>query len=172
MQVTLRCGHAEKLAKLAEPSRCEYTAELATPAACTPGEGPASPLRTPLTPSRLEFSKGCQPAAQGPDVENFLGVEQAGLQSVTRTDSDTLSPSVCRVSVNAPALSCVSCCPAEDLAALEGELRARERLLSGEFDEEEAIAAGGALRCAMLRCAVLCCAALCRGALYFNVCTL
>ncbi|KAL4424330.1 hypothetical protein ABPG75_001631 [Micractinium tetrahymenae] len=35
MTVTLRCGQAEKLAKVEEPSRCEYTAELETPAACT-----------------------------------------------------------------------------------------------------------------------------------------
>lgn len=35
LQVSLRCGQAEKLAKVEEPSRCEYTAELETPAACT-----------------------------------------------------------------------------------------------------------------------------------------
>lgn len=36
MTVTLRCGQTERLAKVEEPSRCEYTAELETPAACTP----------------------------------------------------------------------------------------------------------------------------------------
>lgn len=35
LQVSLRCGQQEKLAKVEEPSRCEYTAELETPAACT-----------------------------------------------------------------------------------------------------------------------------------------
>lgn len=35
MQVSLLCGQAERLAKVAEPSRCEYTAELETPAVCS-----------------------------------------------------------------------------------------------------------------------------------------
>ncbi|PRW59454.1 glucosidase 2 subunit beta [Chlorella sorokiniana] len=34
--VTLLCGKREHLAHVAEPSRCEYTADLETPAACTP----------------------------------------------------------------------------------------------------------------------------------------
>ena len=41
LQVTLRCGATERLAKVAEPSRCEYTAELETPAACTPAAAEA-----------------------------------------------------------------------------------------------------------------------------------
>ena len=35
MQVAVKCGSAEKLSKVEEPSRCEYVAELQTPAACT-----------------------------------------------------------------------------------------------------------------------------------------
>lgn len=35
MQVSLKCGISEKLMKVEEPSRCEYVATLATPAACT-----------------------------------------------------------------------------------------------------------------------------------------
>lgn len=31
------CGSTEKLSKVQEPSRCEYVAELSTPAACTSG---------------------------------------------------------------------------------------------------------------------------------------
>ena len=38
MQVSLKCGSAEKLMKVEEPSRCEYIATLLTPAACTPTE--------------------------------------------------------------------------------------------------------------------------------------
>lgn len=41
MQVLLKCGSSEKLMKVEEPSRCEYTATLATPAACTPSEAQA-----------------------------------------------------------------------------------------------------------------------------------
>lgn len=41
MQVSLKCGSSEKLMKVEEPSRCEYIAMLATPAACTPGEAQA-----------------------------------------------------------------------------------------------------------------------------------
>ena len=32
----LLCGKKERLAHVEEPSRCEYTADLETPAACTP----------------------------------------------------------------------------------------------------------------------------------------
>ena len=35
IQVSVKCGSAEKLSKVEEPSRCEYVAELQTPAACT-----------------------------------------------------------------------------------------------------------------------------------------
>lgn len=38
MQVSLKCGSAETLMKVEEPSRCEYIATLLTPAACTPTE--------------------------------------------------------------------------------------------------------------------------------------
>lgn len=38
MQVSLKCGSVEKLMRVEEPSRCEYTATLLTPAACTPTE--------------------------------------------------------------------------------------------------------------------------------------
>ena len=31
----MKCGTSEKLSKVEEPSRCEYEAELLTPAACT-----------------------------------------------------------------------------------------------------------------------------------------
>ncbi len=41
LQVSLLCGQTERLAKVAEPSRCEYTAELQTPAACTPAAAEA-----------------------------------------------------------------------------------------------------------------------------------
>lgn len=41
IQVSLKCGSSEKLTKVEEPSRCEYTATLATPAACTPSEAQA-----------------------------------------------------------------------------------------------------------------------------------
>ena len=41
MQVSLKCGSSEKLTKVEEPSRCEYIATLATPAACTPSEAQA-----------------------------------------------------------------------------------------------------------------------------------
>ena len=41
MQVLLKCGSSEKLMKVEQPSRCEYTATLATPAACTPSEAQA-----------------------------------------------------------------------------------------------------------------------------------
>lgn len=34
-QVSLKCGKKERLAHVDEPSRCEYSAELETPAACT-----------------------------------------------------------------------------------------------------------------------------------------
>jgi len=37
MTVRLKCGTAEALARVAEPNRCEYTAELTTPAACSAG---------------------------------------------------------------------------------------------------------------------------------------
>ena len=40
-QVSLKCGSAEKLMKVEEPSRCEYVAALATPAACTPTQAQA-----------------------------------------------------------------------------------------------------------------------------------
>jgi hypothetical protein len=30
----VKCGSSEKLAKVEEPNRCEYAAELVTPAAC------------------------------------------------------------------------------------------------------------------------------------------
>ena len=35
MTVRIRCGATETLTKVAEPSRCEYTAEMTTPAACS-----------------------------------------------------------------------------------------------------------------------------------------
>ena len=35
MQVPVLCGATEKLSQVQEPSRCEYTAQLLTPAACT-----------------------------------------------------------------------------------------------------------------------------------------
>ena len=41
MQVSLKCGSAEKLMKVEKPSRCEYIATLATPAACTLTEAQA-----------------------------------------------------------------------------------------------------------------------------------
>ena len=36
MQVSVKCGSSEQVSKVDEPNRCEYTAELATPAACLP----------------------------------------------------------------------------------------------------------------------------------------
>ena len=36
-QVSVVCASTEKLSKVQEPSRCEYVAELSTPAACTSG---------------------------------------------------------------------------------------------------------------------------------------
>lgn len=36
LQLTLVCGAEEKLVKVEEPSRCQYSGELATPALCTP----------------------------------------------------------------------------------------------------------------------------------------
>ena len=41
LQVSLKCGSAEKLMKVEEPSRCEYVATLLTPAACTPTQAQA-----------------------------------------------------------------------------------------------------------------------------------
>lgn len=41
MQVSLECGSSEKLMRVEEPSRCEYIATLATPAACTPAKAQA-----------------------------------------------------------------------------------------------------------------------------------
>lgn len=41
LQVSLHCGQTERLAKVEEPSRCEYSAELQTPAACTPAAAEA-----------------------------------------------------------------------------------------------------------------------------------
>ena len=38
VQVSVKCGSTEKLTRVEEPSRCEYTAVLLTPAACTPTE--------------------------------------------------------------------------------------------------------------------------------------
>jgi protein kinase C substrate 80K-H len=38
INVALRCGRAEALARVAEPSRCEYSAEMTTPAACSERE--------------------------------------------------------------------------------------------------------------------------------------
>lgn len=35
LQVALKCGPEEVLTRVEEPSRCEYHAELATPAACS-----------------------------------------------------------------------------------------------------------------------------------------
>jgi hypothetical protein len=35
LQLTLLCGAEEKLVSVEEPSRCAYTAQLATPALCT-----------------------------------------------------------------------------------------------------------------------------------------
>jgi protein kinase C substrate 80K-H len=35
IHVSVKCGSAESLYKVAEPSRCEYTAEMTTPAACS-----------------------------------------------------------------------------------------------------------------------------------------
>lgn len=36
LQVKLTCSTHEVLSKVEEPSRCEYTAELSTPAMCSP----------------------------------------------------------------------------------------------------------------------------------------
>lgn len=47
VQVSVACGSAEKLSKVQEPSRCEYVAELLTPAACTPESAQA--LQSKLT---------------------------------------------------------------------------------------------------------------------------
>ena len=38
MQVSLMCGSADALSKVEEPSRCTYTAQFVTPAACTEAE--------------------------------------------------------------------------------------------------------------------------------------
>lgn len=38
MTVDLRCGRTEALTRVAEPSRCEYTSEMTTPAACSQQE--------------------------------------------------------------------------------------------------------------------------------------
>jgi hypothetical protein len=35
LQVSLVCGHEDALSKVEEPAKCEYTAQLKTPAACT-----------------------------------------------------------------------------------------------------------------------------------------
>lgn len=37
MTVEVRCGRGEALSRVSEPSRCEYAAEMTTPAACTEG---------------------------------------------------------------------------------------------------------------------------------------
>ncbi|KAK9822351.1 hypothetical protein WJX74_010977 [Apatococcus lobatus] len=36
LQVSIKCGSIEQVSKVDEPNRCEYTAEFATPAACSP----------------------------------------------------------------------------------------------------------------------------------------
>ena len=35
LTVTLLCGHTEALHKVEEPARCEYVAEMTTPAVCS-----------------------------------------------------------------------------------------------------------------------------------------
>eukprot|EP00887_Chlorella_sp_A99_P006740 scaffold3.g6740.t1 len=47
MTVTLKCGQSEQLRRVQEPSRCEYTAELVTPAACS--EAQLAALRRDLS---------------------------------------------------------------------------------------------------------------------------
>lgn len=39
--VSLRCAVKERLSHVDEPNRCEYTAELETPAVCTPAAAQA-----------------------------------------------------------------------------------------------------------------------------------
>ncbi|KAL4859027.1 Glucosidase 2 subunit beta [Chlorella vulgaris] len=69
MTVSLVCGNKERLTKVAEPSRCEYTAELETPAACTAAAAEA--LRSEVQ-ARQRFLNGedeaeaQEAAAQGP----------------------------------------------------------------------------------------------------------
>ena len=53
MQVSVKCGSAEKLVKVEEPSRCEYAATLLTPAACSPAEMQA--VQDKLTALDREF---------------------------------------------------------------------------------------------------------------------
>ena len=54
-QVSVKCGSAEKLQKVEEPSRCEYVATLLTPAACTPTEAQA--VQDKLTALDREFEE-------------------------------------------------------------------------------------------------------------------
>jgi hypothetical protein len=65
--VALRCGATERLAKVAEPSRCEYTAELETPAACTPATAEA--LRAELAARQRVMEGGEEEAGAGPRDE-------------------------------------------------------------------------------------------------------
>lgn len=54
VQVSVKCGAAEKLLKVEEPSRCEYVATLLTPAACTPVEVQAIQDKLSALDSELE----------------------------------------------------------------------------------------------------------------------
>lgn len=58
--MSLVCGNKERLTKVAEPSRCEYTAELETPAACTAAAAEA--LRSEVQ-ARQRFLNGEDEAA-------------------------------------------------------------------------------------------------------------
>jgi hypothetical protein len=61
-QVTLLCGQTERLAKVEEPSRCEYTAELETPAACTAAAAEALRLEVQARQRLLEGEDEAAPA--------------------------------------------------------------------------------------------------------------
>lgn len=56
LTVAVVCGPADALSAVAEPSRCEYTAELATPAAC--GEGDAAEAGAAVTAARAVAAGG------------------------------------------------------------------------------------------------------------------
>ena len=60
-QVRLKCGLKEVLSKVEEPSRCEYTAQLQTPAACTPALAQA--LRSQLAEQQRLVEGGGEEAA-------------------------------------------------------------------------------------------------------------
>ena len=65
MTVRVKCGAEETLSRVAEPSRCEYSAEMTTPAACS--EAQVAVLRSSLAAKQARMEGGTAAAAAAKD---------------------------------------------------------------------------------------------------------